>query len=420
MTQTPAQPPQRDPKRRRRRQDPYQAPAKPSRSLRMATLLVRVLLVLVVVAGCGTAVFVLYGRWLGSGASIVQSGSGNPALNPAEQLYLQNYLSTRSDELQQPAGVGNTAVAFTVSPGESANQIADNLLASNLIRNRELFINYLRYNGLDAQLEAGDFFLSPQSTVPELARQLTNAVAQEVTVRFVEGWRLEEMADLLREAPVAQINADQFLAIAQRQQPFDVTPYLFLASLPPEATLEGFLFPDTYRLPLDADAAYLIDLMLRNFGNRVTPSMRQAFGAQGLSLYEAVTLASIVEREAVVAEERPLIAGVFYNRLAVGMKLEADPTVQYPLGYQPTTDSWWKKGLTVADLQAANGYNTYVIEGLPVGPIANPGLSSLQAVANPEPSDFIFFVAECETAVVGTHAFSITYDEHLANVNRCR
>jgi UPF0755 protein len=137
-------------------------------------------------------------------------------------------------------------------------------------------------------------------------------------------------------------------------------------------------------------------------------------------VHEAVTLAAIVEREAVVATERPIIAGVFYNRLAQGIKLEADPTVQYPLGYQPDSDSWWKSPLFLVDLEMDSPYNTYRYGGLPPGPIANPSLSSLEAVAFPAATEFIFFVADCEAAVPGSHAFSITYEEHLANVQRCR
>ena len=245
-------------------------------------------------------------------------------------------------------------------------------------------------------------------------------MVQEVDVRFVEGWRLEQMADYLADNPVANIDANQFLAIVQRQAPFDLAPYQFLADLSPTTSLEGFLFPDTYRLPPDADAPYLVNLMLQTFDRRVTPAIRQGYVAQGLSLREAVTLAAIVEREAVVATERPIIAGVFYNRLAQGIKLEADPTVQYPLGYQSATDSWWKSPLFLVDLEMDSPYNTYRYAGLPPGPIANPSLSSLEAVAFPAETPFIFFVADCQAAVSGSHAFSVTYEEHLSNVQRCR
>jgi UPF0755 protein len=341
-------------------------------------------------------------------------------VNVAQRIYLQVYLDSRAEQLAQPAGDGSLPVSFSVAPGETADSIAANLAAVGLLNDTELFGSYVRYHGLDSGLEAGDFLLSPQMTIPELANALTEGVLREVDVRLLEGWRLEEMANYLATVNAAEINADEFLAIAQRQTPFDLSGYDFLVSLPLDATLEGFLFPDTYRVPPDADAAYLVDKMLQNFGNRVTPAMRQAYGFYGLNVREAVTLASIVEREAVVAAERPLMAGVFLNRLAQEMKLEADPTVQYTLGYQSDTGKWWKNPLYLDDLALDSPYNTYVSPGLPPGPIANPGLASLQAVAEPAQTDYIFFVVDCTAATPGSHVFSVTYEEHLANVQRCR
>ncbi len=376
----------------------------------------RSVLLLVVLTACLVAAFLFYFQWRGGGLA---AGGDGRSLQPRD-IYLQAYLAANADALEQPAGSGFTPAPFTIAPGESADTIAANLNAAGLLNNTELFLNYISYYGLDAQLEAGEYILDPQHTISQMATALTTAVVREATVRFVEGWRLEQMADYLADNPTANIDASQFLAIAQRQAAFDLTPYSFLVGLPATATLEGFLFPDTYRVPLDADAVYLVDLMLRTFDRRVTAEMRQGYQTQGLTMHQAVTLAAIVEREAVVASERPIIAGVFYNRLAQGMRLEADPTVQYPLGYQPESDSWWKSPLFLVDLELDSPYNTYRYAGLPPGPIANPSLSSLEAVAFPVPTEFIFFVADCAAAVPGSHAFSITYEEHLANVQRCR
>ncbi len=345
----------------------------------------------------------------------------NPGLaGPLQRVYLRVYLDGRSQQLAQPAGTGNLPLPFTVAPGETADVIAANLAAAGLLNDTELFLNYARYHNLDAQLEAGDFTLAPTMSIPELAAALTDGRKQEIELRLLEGWRLEEMAASLAQTRPAAIDADQFLMITRRQAPFDLSGYDFLASLPPDATLEGYLFPDTYRVPPDADAAYLVDAMLQNFGRRVTPEMRQAFGVNGLSLREAVTLASIVEREAVLTEERPFIASVFYNRLAQGMKLEADPTTQYALGYQSDTGQWWKNPLTLDDLAFNSPYNTYAVSGLPPGPIANPGLASLQAVAAPAQTEYLFFVVDCTGTTPNSHVFSATYEEHLANVQRCR
>jgi UPF0755 protein len=160
--------------------------------------------------------------------------------------------------------------------------------------------------------------------------------------------------------------------------------------------------------------------MLENFGRQVSPSIRQAFGVHGLSVHEAVTLASIVQREAVVAEERPVMVGVFLNRLGQGTLLQADPTVQYSVGFQPGTGQWWKSPLSVADLEVDSPYNTYRYAGLPPGPISNPGHGALEAVGSPVETEFLFFVVDCTSNVNGTHVFSRTFEEHLANVERCR
>ena len=157
--------------------------------------------------------------------------------------------------------------------------------------------------------------------------------------------------------------------------------------------------------------------MLAAFDAQATPELRQAIQASGLSLHEAVTLASIVEREAVLPEERPIIASVFLNRLRLGMPLEADPTVQYALASDPASVErfgFWKQGLTTEDLQVDSPYNTYVNGGLPPGPIANPGLASLEAVAHPAQTSYLYFVARND----GSHVFAETLEEHLRNVEK--
>jgi UPF0755 protein len=381
----------------------------------------RLALLFFTVALCSMASVVLFWQWdqVQRGGTFLLEG-GYPDLNPAERVYLGSYLAMNRERLAEPAGRGREPISFTVQAGENANQIAANLEAAGLLHDRQLFVNYVRFHGLDGRLEAGVFLIDPQLNIPEVAATLTRAIAQEVELRFVEGRRHEEMAEYLALLEGTAIDADEFLALAQRQSALDLTAYDFLQSLPEGATLEGFLFPDTYRVPPDADAAYLVHLMLSTFGRRVTPAMRQGYGVHGLSIYEAVTLAAVVEREAAVPDERPLMAGVFLNRLALGMNLEADPTVQYALGYQPESGQWWKSPLFLDDLAYDSAYNTYRNAGLPPGPIANPGLAALQAVAEPADVDYLFFVTDCDAAVPGTHVFSLTYEEHLAHVLRCR
>jgi len=379
----------------------------------------RLLLLFVAVTACLTASFFMYVRWLGTaenGAPWATAGTAD--LNLAERIYLQAYLATRSEALSESIADGVVPVEFVVEPGQAASDIAAELEPAGLLADTSLFLNYLRYRGLDSQLEAGTYRIDPRWTIPDLALGLTESFGQEIALRFLEGWRVEEMAAYLSIVTPAQIEGDAFLNIVQRRTQFDPSPYAALETLPDGASLEGFLFPDTYRVPLDADAALLVDLMLRNFEQRVTPDLRAAIAGNGLSLRDGLTLASIVEREAPLAEERPRVAAVFYNRLAQEMPLQADPTVQYAVGFDEASGSWWKSGLTQADLQLPTPYNTYLNIGLPPGPIANPGLSSLQAVAYPLQSNELYFVADCDGP--GGHIFSETYAEHLTNVQRCR
>lgn len=343
----------------------------------------------------------------------------NPALDPVRRSYLQLYLSQHAAELEAPAGSGTAPVTVTIAPGEGATAIAENLRAAGLLNNPQLFLNYLTYYGLDSGLVTGEYQLNPQATIPELAEALGSGRSQTLELRFLPGWRSEEIANYLSVVNPAQIDDDAFREVVRSRRGLSGR-YSFLASLPEGASLEGYLFPDAYTIAPDTTAAILVDGMLARFAAAVTPDMRQAYGTLGLSLRDAVILASIIEKEAVLAEEKPLMAAVFLNRLAAGMPLQADPTVQYALGYQAATGSWWKVPLSAEDLAVASPYNTYLVPGLPPGPISNPGLASLAAVANPADVDYLFFVVDCAAATPGTHAFSVTYDEHLANVARCR
>jgi UPF0755 protein len=377
-------------------------------------------LLLILVCLTVTILAVSVARWQ---ATLRDSGisiqGADPDLNLFQRLYLQNYLAQRSDELRRSAGDAGE-IRFQIAAGATADVVADNLVESGLLKNRELFLNYLRYFGLDSALQTGQFTLNGRLTVPQLVGLITKGSARDITLTFLPGMRLEEIVQYLTVTMPAEIDPSEFLALARRQKRFDVSRYPFLNSLPAQTPLEGFLYPDTYIVPPNANATYLLDQMLQNFERQVTPTMRQAYGAQGLSLSEAVILASIVERETMTEEERPLIASVFLNRVQDGMLLQADPTVQYAAGFQEAENSWWKVPLGLADLEFEHPYNTYTIPGLPPGPIANPALGSLQAVAEPAQTDYLFFVLDCLSIPAGRHVFSRTYEEHLAHVQQCQ
>jgi UPF0755 protein len=337
---------------------------------------------------------------------------GRPALSfdSPDDLYFSIVLRMRYKELYAPPGTDPTPVQFVVEPGETAGGIAQRLEDEHLITDAGLFKTYVRFHKLDANLEAGEHVLNQTMTMEDVAHELLYAQLREIQITIVPGWRIDEIAEMLAEETT--INPQEFLLIAQTGT-FD---YGFLAGRPPGSTLEGYLVADTYRIPADADAKTLIDRLLETFDQRVTPQMRQDAQAQGLSLHELVTLASIVEREALLDRERPIVASVYLNRLAGKLPeadgyLRADPTFQYVRGYDPVSGRWWAP-FGVDDVNTIDSpYNTFLYPGLPPGPICSPSLASLKAVVYPAETDYLYFYAKGD----GSHAFARTYEEHLRN-----
>jgi len=361
----------------------------------------------------------------GQGLSVSQGESslipaGQPesegfSLENLETTLLGMYLRISSARLEAPAGTHAGYAPFFVEPGETATTIANRLQEQGLILDSQLFRLYMRYTGLDAQLEAGQFELSPNMTMIEIAEQLLRARAEEVVVTIPEGMRIEEIAEMLTAQGV--LDGERFLELAQSSDTLaaGLGDYAFLGSLPPNATLEGFLFPDTYRLPVPAQPEDLLRRMLSNLDYQVTPEMRQVAGEMGRSLYDVVILASIIEREAVLAEEHPIIASVYLNRLSKGMLMRADPTVQYAMGYQPLRGQWWKTPVLLEEYSAVDSpYNTYLYADLPPGPICSPGLTAIEASIHPAETEYLYFMATGD----GGHAFALTWEEHEANVER--
>ncbi len=307
--------------------------------------------------------------------------------------------------LTRPLSPTGIERSFRIDPGDSVNVIAQRLQDAALIRDAESFRAYLIYSGLDTSIQAGEYRLSAAMSAIEIAREIQDATATEVEFIVLAGWRMEEIAASLPTSGLA-ITPEEFLASAQT--PLDGFDFLDEAN-----SMEGFLFPESHILPRNSSVDELIQSLVRTFAQRLTPDLVAGFEAQGLSVYDAVIVASIVEREAVQDEEKPLIASVYLNRLSIGMKLDADPTVQYALGYDVDKQTWWTNPLSLNDLRFDSLYNTYVYPGLPPAPISNPGLDSLQAVAFPAETPYYFFRARCDGS--GYHSFAETFEEHVAN-----
>jgi UPF0755 protein len=299
-----------------------------------------------------------------------------------------------------------TEIDFEVEQGESVESICQRLQTDGLITDARVLKDYLIYTGKDTTLQAGNYKLSASRSMVDLAGQMQDATPTEVPFVVLAGWRIEEIAEALPTSGLT-IEPAEFVAAAAGHP----AAYEFLAGA---TTTEGFLYPDSYVLSRGTSARELVEAMVRNFDQRLTQQLRDAFARQGLSVYEAVILASIVEREAVRLEEAPLIASVYLNRLRAGMRLDADPTVQYAIGFNPSQQTWWTNPLSYDDLKIPSPYNTYIVGGLPPAPISNPGLEVLSAVADPASSAYYYFQAQCDRS--GFHAFSETFEEHLSHL----
>ncbi len=305
-----------------------------------------------------------------------------------------------------PGGPG----LFVIRPGETAGSVADRLSAAGLVWSPHYFRILASLEGKDVKLQPGEYAIPANPTVRDLLELLTSGRNRVRRVTVPEGLRAEEVAATVAEAlgrPVEEARA--WLIPGRLDHPV-------LREKPPDASLEGYLMPDTYIVGWDHGPEVVFRLMLDNLEAKLTPEVRAKAGARGLSVHSLLTLASIVEREAKVDEERPLIASVFLNRIRLGMRLEADPTVQYALALDPLSVArfgYWKAELTLEDLRVDSAYNTYKYPGLPPGPICNPGFASIRAVAEAPETPYLYFVLDRDGR---HHRFAATWEEHLRNV----
>lgn len=347
----------------------------------------------------------------------VRADFGEPTANLSitQRVFFNIELFINKESLTNPQDAFGEEQDFVISQGESVAMICLRLEKAGLIPDAELMRIYLVYTGLDRRLKSGQFPLSSSMSPIQIAEELLDATARDAVITILPGWRIEEIAVNVAGSGLP-ISAEAFITSAYAPSE-ELLSILSLGTVMEGGenlpSLEGFLFPDTYILPRESGLEALLEKILLNFVNSVDDVLVDGFEHQGLSLVEAVNLASIVEREAVVADEKPLIASVFFNRLAIGMRLETDPTVQYALGYDEAWGSWWKSPLFLSDLAVESPYNTYQNFGLPPGPISNPDLGSLRAVAFPAETPYYFFRAACDES--GRHNFAITFEEHLNN-----
>lgn len=291
----------------------------------------------------------------------------------------------------RPAQKDGVDQAITIREGMSLKEIASTLESKGIITNKDLFILWTRLLGNSRKIKAGEYLLNSSMIPARIIEILTKGIIITYTVTVPEGFSIEQIGDVLDANGLADKNS--FISLAH--EPGVIKKYGISGP-----SLEGFLYPDTYQFGKGLPPSLIIDVMVKRFREIIGPHMKR-IEELGMTVEEAITLASIVEKETGNAEEMPLIAGVFLNRLKKGMRMESDPTVIY--GMNDFTGN-----LTRKDLLETTPYNTYVIRGLPPGPISNPGLASIKAVLYPAETDYLYFVSKND----GTHYFSTSIEDH--------
>ncbi|MFA6043176.1 MAG: endolytic transglycosylase MltG [Patescibacteria group bacterium] len=294
----------------------------------------------------------------------------------------------------------------TITAGQGVNAIAADLSAKTVIGSDLAFKISVVLEGARNSFIPGEYTIPAKANIRKVIEILISTPeAEEVSVRIQEGWTAREIGDALEKAGV--LSADAFVTAVSTPDSRTIAPdrtYDFLRDKPATANLEGYLFPDTYKFFKDATAKHVVQKFLDTFASKVSATILSDIRSQGRTVFDVVTLASIVDKEVRTDADRRIAAGVFWTRLAHGIALQSDATVNYVTGKQALQP-------TNIDLSTASPYNTYQNRGLPPGPIGNPSFSAIRATANPQDSDYLYFLTKPD----GTTVFSKTYEEHLAN-----
>ena len=316
---------------------------------------------------------------------------------------------THIDKPVQTETVAETAteeekrINIKIREGLSTAEIAERLAEKGVIASSLKFRLLARFYDYDDKFRPGSYTFTADMEDDEVFAKLLTGEKRTVRFTVPEGFGVKEIAERLYSLDL--VDKDDFLKAAADFAPYDYMgkrKNVFYAA-------EGFLFPDTYTVESDVEIEEILDLLARTFDEKLTPSMRTQAEKMGLSVYDLITLASLVEREVRFPEDRPIVAQVFLKRLKLNMPLQTDATLQYLMDSP-------KEDLSIEDTQIDSPYNTYQHTGLPPGPIANPGMASIEAVLHPADTDYLYFVADRR----GHNHYSFTYEEHLNLVNQYR
>lgn len=305
-------------------------------------------------------------------------------------------------------------VSFSIEPGQSVGEIAANLKEQGLIDNATLFRFYTKLTKTDTSFKTGVYEVQPGLSMLNLVSELTTSSFGVIRATIIEGWTLRDIGFYFENKGIMMaeeiFEQTGLQAVDYRPQSF-IYPaekwkagYDFLDDMPSYVSLEGYLFPDTYYFFKNATAEDVVDRMLRNFDDKLGPEWRQEIERQGKTIFEIVTMASIIEKEMYGLEDRKMVSDIFWKRIELGMPLQSDASVNYVTGKDVTRPS-------IEDTQVDSFYNTYKYPGLPLGPISNPGAEAIEAAIYPTPNDYYYFLNTPDGEII----YSKTHDEHVAN-----
>jgi len=303
----------------------------------------------------------------------------------------------------QTAGPGKPSEElklFKIEKGQSFKEISENLLKEDFVKNKKLFEIYALLMNVKSRFQPGSYYLRPSISFKDLIQNLTSIpLPEEQTITILEGWQIKEIAEYLEKE--TEIRKEEFLKKTDELKNID---YEFLLDRPKNATLEGYLFPDTYRVYKKSTSEEIIKKMLENFNQKLSDELRAEIKKQNKTIFEILTMASLIEKEARTDLERRVISDIFWKRLEAKIPLQSCASINYILGVS-------KRRLSIEETRVPSPYNTYLNRGLPPGPINNPGINSIKAAIEPIKTDYWYFLSTEE----GQTIFSRTKEEHDLN-----
>ncbi|MFA5730139.1 MAG: endolytic transglycosylase MltG [Candidatus Paceibacterota bacterium] len=298
------------------------------------------------------------------------------------------------------------AKLFTIEKGQTVKEIALNLKEEKLIKSSNIFIVYAAITGKYSKMQAGEYLLSSQMSISRIINIFTHGETAKESLTIIEGWDLRDIAKYLKDKNIAE--EEDFYAIAGNptgeNETVNVEDYSFLSDKPADISLEGYLFPDTYYIDKSDDLDSIVNKMLINFDDKITSDLKNEIKNQNKTLFEIITMASIIEKEVKTMEDKKIVSGILWKRMVSGMRLQVDATVLYAQN---------KEGLKVytKDTQIDSPYNTYKEDGLPLGPISNPGIDSIIAAVYPTKTAYYYYLS----APDGKTIWAKTLEEHNNN-----